>query len=195
MVSTFVCKYSRKFTLYLVEQFLPNLDDLEERAICHSLEGFSFSKDSWAVDDNVALFRDDHALDQDDDDDVNEPAGFNDEAGAAPMDADAPAPAEDFFVGDQAVHDDYNYMPDDHPSPSAGGSESGMADEAREHGGEGPFDPRRAPNERDLVMAMTDAEGGGMMYDYFDKAVVNWAGPEHWKLRKVVRRRKSFPCY
>ncbi|KAK7687927.1 hypothetical protein QCA50_009146 [Cerrena zonata] len=51
-----------------------------------------------------------------------------------------------------------------------------------------PFDPRKAPNERDLVLAMTNAEGGTMM-DYFDQSFLkNWAGPEHWKLRKVVRR-------
>ena len=29
--------------------------------------------------------------------------------------------------------------------------------------------------------------------DYFDQnALKNWAGPEHWKLREVVRRHKSF---
>ena len=58
-----------------------------------------------------------------------------------------------------------------------------------------PFDPRRAPNERDLVLAMTDAEGGVMM-DYFDQSFLkNWAGPEHWKLRKVVRRREFSPDF
>lgn len=98
-------------------------------------------------------------------------------------------------MGDQAVNDDYIH--DDPASPDMGGSENGMADEAREPAIAGtgafvPFDPRRAPNERDLIMAMTDADGdSGMMYDYFDKTVLkNWAGPEHWKLRKVVRRRK-----
>ena len=175
------------------EQFLPNLDDLEEKAICHSLEDFSFSKDSWALDDSATLFRNDHALEQDDDDDENEPAGFNDGFNDAPMDMHGPAPVEDFFIGDQAVNDDYVH--DDPPSPSVGGSEGGMADEAREGGGAGgafmPYDPRKVPNERDVVLAMTDNGEGGMMYDYFDRTVLkNWAGPEHWKLRKVVRRRR-----
>ncbi|KAF8682082.1 hypothetical protein AX14_004414 [Amanita brunnescens Koide BX004] len=38
-------------------------------------------------------------------------------------------------------------------------------------------------------MAMTDADGDGGAMDYFDQNFLkNWAGPEHWKLRKVVRR-------
>ena len=129
----------------------------------------------------------------DDDDEGNEPAAFNDDFNPA-ADMNKAEPVEDFFVGDQAVNDDYVH--DDPPSPSVGGSEGGMADEARESGAGGgafvPFDPRRAPNERDLVMAMTDNGEGGMMYDYFDRSVLkNWAGPEHCKLRKVVRRRMS----
>ena len=52
-----------------------------------------------------------------------------------------------------------------------------------------PFDPRRVPGERERVMAINDEEG---MMDYFDPTYLkNWAGPEHWKLRKVVRRRES----
>ena len=72
--------------------------------------------------------------------------------------------------------------------PSGGGGGYGGGG-----GGFAPFDPRKAPNERDLVMAMMDAEGGGMMMDYFDRGMLkNWAGPEHWKLRKVVRKREPF---
>lgn len=108
---------------------------------------------------------------------------------------------EDFFVGDQAVTDDYAGGIDDFGG--GGGDDDGDngsvgAVAAHEGGGPGnggvgggafvPFDPRQAPNERDLVMAMTDADGG--MLDYFDQAFLkNWAGPEHWKLRKVVRKR------
>ncbi len=59
-----------------------------------------------------------------------------------------------------------------------------------------PFDPRRLPTERDLIMAMTDADGEGGAMDYFDQNFIkNWAGPEHWKLRKVIRKRKSMSVY
>jgi condensin complex subunit 2 len=54
-----------------------------------------------------------------------------------------------------------------------------------------PFDPARGPNERDLIMAMMDPDADGGTMDYFDKNVLkNWAGPEHWKLRKVIRKRE-----
>lgn len=107
-------------------------------------------------------------------------------------------PVEDFFVGDHAVADDFGggemggdgYGGDNHSNGSVG------ADGDQAGGRSGafvPFDPRRAPNERDLVMAMTDADGDGGMMDYFDQNFLkNWAGPEHWKLRKVVRRRGCF---
>jgi condensin complex subunit 2 len=56
--------------------------------------------------------------------------------------------------------------------------------------GQGPveaFDPMKPPNERDLVMAMAD--GGENMFDYFDGTLMkNWAGPEHWRMRRTVRR-------
>lgn len=134
-----------------------------------------------------------------------------------PMDLDGggpdvgEAPAEDFFTGDQAVHDDYN-MPDmdndygDGGMGSANGDgdgESGSGSGIERHGQQGPggafvpFDLRRVPNERDLVMAMTgDGDGEGGMMDYFDQNFLkNWAGPEHWKLRKIVRRRRRLSFF
>jgi len=67
--------------------------------------------------------------------------------------------------------------------PSAGG------DDGPATGPYIPFDPRNVPNQRDLVMAMADADENGAL-DYFDKNFMkNWAGPEHWKLRKVIRKR------
>ncbi|KAI0077719.1 barren [Panus rudis PR-1116 ss-1] len=183
---------------YLRQQFIPDLDVLEGKAICHSLEGFSFSTNPFAEEPTI-FNTNPTAIDDDDDDFHNEPF-LDDHPNDAPMDVDdaAPPPAEeDFFVGEQAVGDDY--IPDDlgAGSPDAYGDDENSA---AQNGGDGPpradgtfvpFDPRRAPNERDLVLAMTDADkdGGGMMMDYFDQSFLkNWAGPEHWKLRKVVRR-------
>jgi condensin complex subunit 2 len=110
------------------------------------------------------------------------------------MDVDNGAPpVEDFFIGADAINDDYgggntpgdDYGGDNHSHGSSGPPGEGDG----QPGAFVPFDPRRAPNERDLVMAMTDADDEGMM-DYFDQNFLkNWAGPEHWKLRKVVRRR------
>lgn len=181
---------------FIVEQFLPDLDVLEDKAISHSLASFSFSKDTFTFDDTT-FFRDDTRNDDSDADD-----DFGGEPyGAEPMDIDGggftgdAGGGEDFFTGDQAINEDYNgeiRIPDN--DNDAGLSEDGGEREPTGPGGAFvPFDPRRAPNERELVMAMTgdgDEDEGGMM-DYFDQNFLkNWAGPEHWKLRKVVRRRE-----
>jgi len=108
-------------------------------------------------------------------------------------------PEEDFFMGDHAVGDDFGgddlgpgeYVGEDGEdgSPDA---QAGLGPAGPDGGRHIAFDPRRAPNERALIMAMTDADGEGGMLDYFDQAALkNWAGPEHWKLRKTIRRRSS----
>ncbi len=113
------------------------------------------------------------------------------------MDIDGISPSaagEDFFIGDQAVPDEFNgdFGADfggDGDNASVNGSD-GAQGESRPTGPFVPFDPRRVPNEREMVMAINE-DGEGMM-NYFDQSYLkNWAGPEHWKLRKVTRRSKS----
>jgi condensin complex subunit 2 len=168
------------------------LEVLERKAISHSLEGFSFSRDTWALDE-AALYRDDTPLVQDDRGDESNGLEADDfvDAGQSAL------PEEDFFMGDQAIGDQFG---GDDPGAAGYGDENDSPDGQADlptTGADGghvvPFDPRRAPNERALIMAMTDAEGEGGMLDYFDNSVLkNWAGPEHWKLRKTVRRRSYF---
>ncbi|KAJ8489216.1 hypothetical protein ONZ51_g3095 [Trametes cubensis] len=181
---------------HLRANFLPDLDAIDEQEISQSLEGFAFGKDSFSADDT--FFREGtHApvVDDDDDDGIG---GFNDDphdmGNAMDVDGGNAAPVEDFFVGGEAIPDEYagDYNADYGPhgdNASVGGSDD-AGGEARPGGPFVPFDPRKAPNERGLVMAMTDADAdGGVMMDYFDSNFLkNWAGPEHWKLRKVVRR-------
>ncbi|KAG5647899.1 hypothetical protein DXG03_007823 [Asterophora parasitica] len=166
---------------YLRKNFLPDLSILEDKAISHSLAGFAFAKDPFSFDETT-FFQDNTRRDDDDDDDNN--------AGGDYMDVDNGGPlVEDFFVGADAVNEDYggDMGGDDY------GGDNGFVDPAGD--GEGgppgpfvPFDPRRVPNQRDLVMAM-DADGEEGMMDYFDQNFLkNWAGPEHWKLRKIIRR-------
>jgi len=175
------------------EEFLPDLDELDSKTIAHSLADFSFSRNPFAVDE-APLFADDTpqiALDDDDDNDGGFAAAGNGVEGE-------PLPEEDFFVGDQGIDDDYGGG--DNMSHDNFGAEDGEQGSVGAQAGQAvgvgtgafvPFDPRRMPNERDLVMAMTDADAEGGMMDYFDQNFLkNWAGPEHWKLRKVVRRRK-----
>lgn len=99
---------------------------------------------------------------------------------------------EDFFTGDQAPGDN---LPQGGPAGfmpfGADGDDSAEAGHVGVPGGVEPFDPRRAPNERDLVMAMNVNDDQEEMLDYFDATFMkNWAGPEHWKLRRAVKKRK-----
>ena len=179
------------------DDFLPDLEILERKAISHSLEGFSFSSDTWALDE-AALFREDTPLVQNDG--GNEADGYESGLGGDFIETSHGAvPEEDFFMGDQAVGDDFGgddlgpgeYVGEDGENGSAD-AQAGLGPAGSDGGRHIAFDPRRAPNERALIMAMTDADGEGGMLDYFDQsALKNWAGPEHWKLRKTIRRRSS----
>ncbi|KAF8141674.1 condensin complex subunit 2/barren [Boletus edulis] len=174
---------------YLRSHFLRDLVILEDKAIAHSLADFSFTHDDMTFDDST-LYQDD-TRGEEQDVDGNEAFGDNIEID---VDGGGLAQTEDFFQGDQAVDDDY-----------AGGSPFGGDDYGSGHDGSPgadvpqgqnlrpgafvPFDPRRIPTERDLVMAMTDADGENNIMGYFDQNIMkNWAGPEHWKLRKVIRK-------
>lgn len=160
------------------------MDGILTRTITESLASFHFSGDS------AADFSMMHSFDHDNDG-VNHPA-FPEDGGDAEFRGedvyigdddgfgaeDHDGPAEDFFTGEQAVQDDIAH--------AANFGSAGVLPQ----GGLGPvenFDPRRQANGRDLVMAMT--EDGENMLDYFDTTVMkNWAGPQHWKLHRTIKR-------
>ena len=181
----------RKFTkIQIIGHFFPDLEILEDTAIAHSLAEFSFAHNNITLNDTT-LYRDDTRVE--DDDDGNDGGGF-DVFGDDMADGGGIPQTEDFFQGDQAVDDDYGggaFGGDDFGSGHDGSpaADNQQGQNARP-GPFVPFDPRRVPTERDLVMAMTDDSENGIM-GYFDQnAMKNWAGPEHWKLRKVIRKRK-----
>lgn len=183
----------RKLTFLSTDQFLPDLTTVEDKEIAPSLAGFEFSKSSFAFLTTPFLnaAADDDGDDDDDDDDSGAPMfdmggdNFGDSGG----------PVEDFFSGPDAINDGYGGG--DMGGDDYVGNSDSVAPGAAEDGGGAPggpfvpFDPRKIPNERDLVMAMADADENGAL-DYFDKNFMkNWAGPEHWKLRRVIRKRES----
>jgi condensin complex subunit 2 len=103
---------------------------------------------------------------------------------------------EDFFGGEDydtgapmpGGFDDMSNPADDQDGAFAGPSSAAYGCVGAAGPGEHmPFDGRRQGGE--LVMAlMGDGDGDGM-FDYFDKGFAqNWAGAEHWKLRKVTRK-------
>lgn len=177
---------------------MPEMSVLPTLAISHSLAAFSFASTSASSSDPTFNF-DPAPLYQDDnydDDEGNEE--FKPEMGAD-MGADAGmggGETEDFFTGNQAVQDDY-YSPD-FPGPSHSHSDDGDGVDHAEGGNYGststtqPFNPAHRPTERELIMAMAGAKGGGDgdggALDYFDRNFLKgWAGPEHWRLRRGVK--------
>ncbi|KDQ19090.1 hypothetical protein BOTBODRAFT_28583 [Botryobasidium botryosum FD-172 SS1] len=160
--------------------FLPDLDSLEDKTISQTLADFCFSSDQFNLDMSYLnatheSIRDDLSSNGGDDGGGLDDFDFGGGGGGGDV--------EDFFVGDQAIED-------------LGGGGDGGFGIAGEEGAGGPatatgpfvpFDPRKVPNERDLIMAMT--QDGEEMLDYFDANFMkNWAGPEHWKVRRVVKR-------
>ncbi|CAG8446230.1 9591_t:CDS:10 [Dentiscutata heterogama] len=92
---------------------------------------------------------------------------------------------------DQAIIDDIdgdeNY-PDFFDDNFLSGEEGGGGDDDGISGVFEGFDngPRERITEKDYVMAM--ANNTNDTFQYFDSAFLrNWAGPEHWKLKRVVR--------
>lgn len=163
-------------------KFLPSVDDISTKTITESLADFHFAM-SGNAEQFMNSFNTPTYNDTQDDDDGASVGGdgplgdFGMEGGDMPMDD---GPAEDFFTGEQAI-------PDEHVNYAAANAEAGGGTRTVPLGPVENFDPRRLPNERDLVMAMT--EDGEEMLDYFDTAVMkNWAGPQHWKLRRVAKK-------
>lgn len=76
---------------------------VEDKAISHSLDGFSFSKDAFTFEDTT-FFQENTRYDNDEDDNNNDvgPDMF-----AMDVDNDAAA-AQDFFISDEAVNEDYD---------------------------------------------------------------------------------------
>lgn len=182
--------------LLRAELCLPPLDELEHRSLCPSLASFKFSTSESAGSFDIAALKAAAA------DDVPVP-------GSMPMHSDAgdaDRSGADFFAGaDIGGGDDYEGGGEDFFGGGGGdgeyddddgneGARSAPMGMAVALGGVEAYDPSRAPNERDIVMAMQEGEGAGSMFDYFDKGFMkNWAGPEHWKLRRTMKKSAPFP--
>ncbi|KAG7443664.1 barren [Guyanagaster necrorhizus] len=177
---------------YLRKEFLPDLNALEYKEICHSLKDFSFSKKTFSSADTT-FYKDNPQADFDDDDEEFGPADSLD------MDIDNSEQAiEDFFQGDEAPAD--AYADESFDGDNFGGDDFGGGDEhsndsygvPADHDGSSTgtyasFDPRQASNDHNLVLAM----GGNVdaTMESFDKTFnTNWAGPEHWKLRRLFKK-------
>jgi condensin complex subunit 2 len=169
----------------MLAKFVP--EDLEHMSICPSLASFKFASDDSNVIDLAALLK----------------ASINSEFEPEPAE---PGATQDFFGDDDfggggggdgmadGGMDFFNDEPADYDGDDAETPDGEGGTKMEDGWGRGPiapFDPRKVPDERELVMAM--ASGGDQIFDYFDSALMkNWAGPEHWKMRRMNKKGGQF---
>ncbi|KIY52946.1 barren [Fistulina hepatica ATCC 64428] len=146
--------------------FLPDLNQLEDKAISHSLMDFTFANDT-ARQDDIPLFREDSVVDKDEN-----------------FDADIGGPPQDFFdtPDDDGGVGEY--------TPEYTGGDMDDADNIAQNDASGPmgpfqpFDPVAASDDRELALTMSqddDNERWAYLDNLFSK---NWAGPEHHQNRR-----------
>jgi condensin complex subunit 2 len=174
-----------------------DLANIAERSVMSSrLADFKFSSDPANNDYSIdgASRNREEEMDSADEAEFQDPVqvdmiGDYGDGGESAEPLPAPGGTEDFFSGDQAIEDyplDFGGASYDQGGEDGEMGEEGM--ETRAGAPLAPFDPRHAPNPTELVMAIADG-GSQDMLDYFDASVIkNWAGPEHWKMRKVIRK-------
>lgn len=193
----------------LKAKFLPSLasnpDDLLSRPISTTLKTFAFSSASDGVVPDFDLSLLNMA--------APSSSAANGQSGSPSGDLNGDAnPADDFDYGGMGGQEDF-FADDDGvddgltggfgaPSFNASyGGEDGAGDESRSHdnggfsmtsAGFGTYNPSLQPSGKDLILAMrgeeADDDDAAGMFGYFDRQLVakNWAGPEHWKVRRAV---------
>jgi condensin complex subunit 2 len=157
-----------------------------------TLADFKFSADAKSA-FNVSMMM--NGRDDDDDDNF----GKDLEGGS---EGTRHTPGQDFF-GDDGISNDFagdtggdgffDAGDDDndagfngHDDAGGFGGPAGASGIANDFGPSEPFDPRSHGGPSSLFMSTE--EGQGLMLDHFDEGYLkNWAGPEHWKLRRVRR--------
>lgn len=180
-------KHFQLITHKLLPEFVPPVENVMNRNISVTLADFKFSADAKSAFDVSLLMQ----SRDDEDDDPLPSAGIN-------GDSDPNAPGQDFFGGEDMGNDfgggdDYFGGGDGDDDNDAGfGDDAGMGvgmNMGGAAGGFGPaeaFDPHKQGNGSSVFVSMDD--GQGLLLDHFDEGYLkNWAGPEHWKLRRVRR--------
>ncbi|KAI1331594.1 condensin complex subunit 2/barren [Xylariaceae sp. FL0255] len=164
-------------------KFFPDLGHLDDQDICPSLKTFDLGDPSGSMDIPFLRAPEDDNEDEDEDGlggvgnksgmfiDEDNPVGFDDMTAMGGFDVA-------FGEGGEAWAREAALEPQTRPYNLDDGMAGG-------EGGEG-FDDENG----DYVVAMTNAKHGDNMHEdilgYFDQALQkNWAGPEHWRIRKI----------
>ena len=199
----------------LKAKYLPSLDILAGRSICPSFSAFKFNSDPTLLD--LGLFTR-SGLEASTSSSGGGPArpagGVLDDLTMPAPDEGAGGPVVDFFDdGGPGAGNDFDGGDDGGFGDFGGGGGDGGDDDQSDmevdlvEGAAAGFvvqaggnhlgvvqryDPRMAPDQREVVIGMAGVEGEDdrqQVFSYFDTALAkNWAGPEHWKMRRTIRR-------
>lgn len=178
----------------LLASHLPDLDVLDDMVICPTLANFKFSSDDSALD--LDFFKpqpNDRELSHISDSD----AGFGFDAGAGGEAADG---QEDFFADELGDAGGADFGQDDagedffeagaEPEEEGEGEEQGYYIQPQPRQGQAGDDGTTTTT---VAMAENSKQQG--VFDYFDAAFSkNWAGPEHWKMRRAPTTQRKGAC-
>jgi condensin complex subunit 2 len=185
----------------LGSRFFPDLSTLDEQDICPSLKSFDLGDSSGSLDIPFLKAPEDWRQEKDEPppegqveksgiflDDYNA-AGFDDDDGVlAGFDVGADA---GFGEGGEVWAKDAAIEPQMRPHGEEYGVGGVGAEEAGDGMGIGGFDPEGGQYAVSLQHRRTDA-GHEDILSYFDNALhKNWAGPEHWKIRRIKDSAKA----
>lgn len=198
-----------------IAKYLPDVRILDNMAICPSLSAFKFSSDATVLDMNLfnrtqleastSSVPFDAAEQHVNGNILDDLTMGNPLQGGATHDFFDEGGPMDFDGGDGGYDDDggmgggsFDDVEAGDGVPLDGEGEGYMAaqrGQATHLGAVQHFDPRMAPDQREVVIGMNgELEGGGnrQVFSYFDAALSkNWAGPEHWKMRRTIRRHQK----
>ncbi|KAI9772235.1 MAG: hypothetical protein M1840_000984 [Geoglossum simile] len=183
----------------LREKFLPDLNRLDSQDICPSLKNFDIGDPAGSLDIPFLKAPDDWKQERNRSADISDqsgifldgenPLGFDDDDDGALDGFDLP-PETGFGEGGEAWARGADIEPRTQ-FVSNGNIENGACIDVEERQNLGAFD---AESEDYVVSLSQGKDGGGHenILSYFDQALhKNWAGPEHWKIRRIKDVTKS----
>ena len=188
----------------LAARFFPDLSKLEQQDICPSLKTFELGSGSGSLDLPFLKAAEDWKKEKEEsnvDADANEPDDDNDDArsgivldddNAIGFDDDLGAfdlpPDTGFGDGGEAWAREAHIAPQ--PRPHTLGPEDADGENGDEGGEVGAFDA--SGNRYGVTLVHRPADEQENILSYFDSALAkNWAGPEHWRIRKVKDAAKT----
>ncbi|KAF9209822.1 hypothetical protein BGZ49_000543 [Haplosporangium sp. Z 27] len=175
----------------LRSKFLPSLNQIFDKDICPSLKEFQLTGTSEMDFSFLKRFHDDG--DDDGDEDAHDD---NDDHDVGPLDNGFDNYDNDDDFGDVNMDGDENLDEDGAIlKPKIEEQEGNQIEDAFGDLDEQIASQRAGPMVDNNLMVDTDdlaIKGHPDMYSYFDSALMrNWAGPEHWKLRRIPKEKPA----